>query len=199
MTIKFVGPKPIISQSGINFDNNEDDKFIYLNISVQLLKAFDHDDIINKTYFYNTQNKRLSNDEIYEAIMHYCPDVHEVIAVHSKDAEAEVDNDLQRAENNMLLSEDERKLLVKNITMMRDYVIQRAVNKAVYYRVINTLAEKLKEDKIDYVIAPMFQNFSYIFHSIQGTFQKQKTPVDSAIEIYEEAGKLLVKLKIKNL
>ncbi len=199
MNIKFVGPKPIISQSGISFDNNKDDKFVYLNIAVQLLKAFDHDYIDNKVYTYNTQNKRLSNDEIYDGILHYCHDVRDVIEAHKKHAEAEVENDLQRARDNMLLSDDERGVLVKNITMMHDYVIQRAVNKAVYYRVVNELAAELKHDRIDYLIAPMFQNFAHIFHSVQGVFQKQKAPVDSAIDIYEEEGKLLVKLKIKNL
>ena len=199
MNIKFVGPKPIISQSGISFDNNKDDKFVYLNIAVQLLQAFDHEYINDKIYTYNTQNKRLSNDEIYEAILHYCGDVKNVIEAHRKHAEAEVENDLQRARDNMLLSEDERSTLIKNITMMRDYIIQRAINKAIYYRVINALVDELKKDKINYVIAPMFQNFAHIFHSIQGVFQKQKVAIESAIDIYEEEGKLLVKLKIKNL
>jgi len=199
MKIKFVGSKPIITQTGITFNNNKDDKFVYLNISVQLLKAFKVESITHKVYTYDTKNKRLNNDEIYDSILHYCPDVKEVIEAHQQHAQTEVDNDIDRAKNTMLLGEDERMTLVKNITIMRDYVIQRAVNKAVYYRVINEIASELKKEKIDYVIAPMFQNFAHIFHSIQSVFQEQSAAIDTAIEIYEEEGKLLIKLKIKTL
>jgi len=196
MKIKFVGPKPIISQVGISFDNAKEDKFVYLNISIQLLRALDHDYIEGKVYTYDARNKRLSNDEIYDGILQYCSDVREVIEAHRLHAESEVENDLLRAKKNMLLTEEERNTLLKNIQIMREYVIQRAVNKAVYYRVIHALSDELIKDKIDYIIAPMFQNFAHIFHSIQGVLQKRKAPMDTSIDIYEEEGKLQVKLKV---
>ncbi|MDQ7061959.1 MAG: hypothetical protein Q9M43_12925 [Sulfurimonas sp.] len=43
MRLKYVGPKPIISHTGIEFDNNKEDKFAYLNIVIQLLKALNHE------------------------------------------------------------------------------------------------------------------------------------------------------------
>jgi len=43
MTLKYVGPRPHISHTGIEFDSNKEDKFVYLNFVVQLIKALSHD------------------------------------------------------------------------------------------------------------------------------------------------------------
>ena len=63
MTIKYAGPKAIISHTGICFDTNKEDKYVYLDIALQLVEALDHDYLENKTYVH-TLEKRLSNDEI---------------------------------------------------------------------------------------------------------------------------------------
>ncbi|OQX58838.1 MAG: hypothetical protein B5M52_04580 [Helicobacteraceae bacterium 4484_230] len=199
MQLKFVGPKPIITQTGITFDNNKEDRFIYLNIAVQLLTAFNNDRLDNKVYTYDVQNRRLSNEEIIEGVRKYCDDIDDIVEIYKKHAEAEIENNLKHASENMLISDKERSALIKNINMMSDYIIQRSVNKAVYFRVIKALTEELKKEKIDYVVAPMFENFAHIFHAIQGILQEQKFPIDTNIEIFEEDGKLLIKLKIKNL
>ena len=82
---------------------------------------------------------------------------------------------------------------------MKEYIIQRAINKTAYYCAIDALANILKKDHIDYVIAPMFQKFAHVLHSVQGSLRKQKFPIDTKLDIYQENGKLLVKLKVLNI
>jgi len=36
MTLKYVGPKPLISHTGIEFDKNKEDKYVYLPIVAKL-------------------------------------------------------------------------------------------------------------------------------------------------------------------
>ena len=79
MELKYVGPKPIISHTGIEFDNNKEDKYIYLNIVVQLLKALDHDYFEDKTYTYNADTSRLSNDELLQELKKYCPNLSSIM------------------------------------------------------------------------------------------------------------------------
>jgi hypothetical protein len=67
-----------------------------------------------------------------------------------------------------------------------------------YYCVVDALAELLKKDHIDYVIAPMFQKFAHVLHSVQGSLKTRKFPIDTQLEIYQKDGKLLVKLKVLN-
>ena len=199
MKLKYVGPKVLISKHGIDFDNNKEDKYVYLNIAMQLLEALDYEYIEDRVHTYNTDSRRLSDDEITANDKKYCPNADEFIEQAKEKAERYFDDELKRARKNKNLNDDERLALTNNIMIMREYMIQRAANKSVYYCIIKALAERLKKDNIDYVIAPMFQKFAHVFHSVQGVLRQQKTPIDSVMEIYEEAGKLLVKLDVKNL
>lgn len=196
MKLKFVGPKPLISATGIEFDNNKEDKHVYINIAVQLLRALDHDYIDNKLYIYDVNNSRFTDAQLLEAVQHYRPKVIELAEERQKFVEKQVANDLQRARENTLLSDIDKEVLINNLNIMKAYRIQRSINKTIYYCAIDALAELVKKDHIDFIVAPMFQKFAHVFHSVQGVLHEQKFPIDTDIEIYEEAGKLLIKLKV---
>jgi len=198
MELKYVGPKPIISHTGIEFDNNKDDKFAYLNIAVQLIKAVDHDYFEDKTYTYETDSKRLSVDEITRELEKYCHNLEAKMKERATEEQKDVEHDLLRAEENTVLDEENKIILKNNIKMMEDYLIQRAINKTAYYCAIDALAELLKKDHIDYIVAPMFQKFAHVLHSVQGSLRRQKFPIDTKLDVYQKDGKLLVKLKVLN-
>ncbi|MCK4973766.1 MAG: hypothetical protein KAR81_00815 [Sulfurimonas sp.] len=198
MELKYVGPKPIISHSGIDFDNNKEDKFVYLNIVVQLLKSLNHEYIKDKVYTYNTDTTRLSNDEIYQQLIQFCPHMQQLMAKENHNIQEEIERNIQRAHENKILSNEDKEALENNIKMMQDYLTQRSINKSIYYCAIDALAELVKEDHIDYIIVPMFQTFAHVLHSIQGSLKRQELPIDTKLEIYQENNKLLAKLKVIN-
>lgn len=199
MELKYVGPKPIISHTGIEFDNNKEDKFAYLNIVLQLLKALDHDYFNDKTYSYQADTNRYSNDELSRELKKYCPEIEAIKNRENNNVEDEIKHSLQRAKESDTLDDESKKVLVKNIMMMRDYLIQRSVNKSIYYCAIDALAELLKKDHIDHIIVPMFQKYAHVLHSVQGVLRQQKFPVDTKLDIYQEDGKLLAKLQVINI
>jgi hypothetical protein len=198
MELKYVGPKPIISHTGIDFDNNKEDKFIYLNIVVQLLKALSHDYHENKVYKYDADTSRLSNDELMRELREYCPNLDTLIQKNNHSAEEEIEHNLERTHQSNVLTDEDKRALHNNIDIMHDYIIQRSINKSVYYCTINTLATLLQKDHIDYLIAPMFQTFAHVFHSVQGVLQKNEFSIDTKLEIYQENAKLMVKLQVIN-
>ena len=230
MKLKYVGPKPIISHTGILFDNNKEDKFVYLNIIIQLLKSLNHEYIENRVYTYEANTSRLNNDELFEELKKFCPKIEDM----SKDrehlqeaAEAyqyiakkegwiiidcvkddkllsieeihnKITHDIERAKDNDILTQEDKTVLINNIKIMKDYSIQRVINKTIYYCAVDELAELVKKDNLDYIIVPMFQKFAHVLHSVQGSLLKQKFPIDTKMDIYEEDGKLLAKLKVIN-
>jgi hypothetical protein len=198
MPIKYVGPKVLISKSGIEFDTNKEDKYVYLNIALQLLKAIDHEYIEDRLYTYTTDNERVSDDEMSHLVKAHCPDAEALMARASQRSEAYVSNLLKRARENRVIDEVEREVLIKNIRLMHSYIVQRGVNKAVYYCIIEELAEKLKGEHIDYVITPFYQTFAHVLHSVQGVLIAQRFPINSNIEIFEEEGRLMIKLDVIN-
>lgn len=198
MLLKYVGPKAMITRHGIDFDNNKEDKFVYLNIALQLIKALDHEYIPNKLYSFDAHSAHLTPEDIERMTREYCDNIDAV----SEDAEDAInrylDYEIARARRSRSMSDIEIDAMIKNLNMMRGYMTQRAINKRVYYELIDKLAEILKRDNIDYVIAPMFQKFAHVFHSVQGVLRSQKAAIDSKIEIYEQDGQLFTKLDIKN-
>jgi len=198
MQLKYVGPKPIITHTGIEFDNNKEDKYAYLNIVIQLLKALEHDYFENKIYTYHVDTSRISDEELSRELSKYCPNIEELTTACNHDIEDEIQHNIQRAKESRTLTDQDKETLQNNIDIMHDYLTQRSINKGVYYCVLDSLADELVHDKISYIIAPMFQKFAHVLHSVQGVLLKRKMPVDTKLEIYQEDDKLLIKLKVVN-
>lgn len=199
MTLKYVGPKPLISASGVEFDHNKEDKFVYLSIVAELIRALDHEYIEDKRYTYITGQKPLDADTIFSIIRTYNSELDQEIADRQKHIEIEIASELERARNHRILCDEECQVLVKNIELLRPYRIQRALNKAVYYSGIDILAHIIQKGHIDHITAPMYSIFSHVFHSIEGALKKLHPPIDSTIDIYEENGHLSVQLKLKKI
>ena len=79
---------------------------------------------------------------------------------------------------------------------MHDYLVQRAINKSIYYYAIEQLANLVRKHHLEYIIVPMYEKFVHILHSLQGVLKKQKYPLETKLEIYQEGGALLAKLQI---
>ncbi len=198
MQIKYVGPKPLISKTGISFDSQYDDRYTYLNIAVQLLKALDHEYFEDKTYQYAVDSGRLSDSDIVDGLKEYCDNLENTVLAGVKAEQKLISDELKRAKENKSISEVEREALIKNIRVMESYRLQYATNDTLYTCAVQRLAAHVKQDHIDYVVVPMFQRFAAVLHSIQDELSKQKFPIDTKIDIYEEGGKLMAKMEVKN-
>jgi hypothetical protein len=196
MSLKYSGPKPLISAHGVTFDLNKEDKFIYLSIVAELIQALSHEYIGGKRYTYLTSNKPLDTDRIMELIRKNDPLLEQEIKDRQKIVEQEISEELVRAHDNKILCDEEKEVLIKNINLLREYRINRSVNKTVYYSGIASLAHIIQQGHIDRIYAPMFPKFNHVFHSIQGALVKLHPAIDSEIEIYEEDGHLSVRLDI---
>lgn len=196
MQLKYVGPKPIISHHGVTFDNNKVDKFDYLNIVLQLLKALDHEYMEENTYTYDTNTKRLDNKTLVNELYNFCPDIEAIVDDRDHIIEEDIAKELQDVKENTVLSAIDKETLENNITIMHDYLVQRAINKSVYYYAIEVLANLIRKHHLEYIIVPMYEKFVHILHSLQGVLKKQKYPLDTKLDIYQEDGKLLAKLEI---
>lgn len=197
MTLKYVGPKPLISASGVEFDHNKEDKFVYLSIVAELIRALDHEYVEGERYVSVTGQKPLDTDTILNVIRSYDPALDQEIADRKAEREQEINTQIEHAGANRLLCDEECQVLVKNIELLRDYRIHRTINKAVYYSGINSLARIIQKGHIDHITAPMYATFMHVFHSLQGALKKIRPPIDSSIDIYEKEGHLNVQLNLK--
>jgi hypothetical protein len=196
MPLKYAGPKPLISAHGITFDFNKEDKFIYLSIVAELIQALDHDYIEDKRYTYLATAKPLDAESIFKLIANKEENLNTKIDERRIVTENEIENELKRARGNRLLGEEERDVLIRNIQLLHDYQINRALNKTLYYCGIDAIAHEIKKGHIDSISAPMFPKFLHVFHSIEGTLHILIPQIDTKLDIFETNGHLTIQLKI---
>jgi len=199
MPLKYVGPKPLISAHGIEFDHNKEDKFVYLGFVVELIHALDHEYIEDRRYIATIVRQDYKPDDILELLKSYDDQLGHEIIDRQKITTDEIEDELIRARENRVLCEEEREVLIKNIELLRNYLIQRSVNKTVYYSGIMTLARIIQKGHISYIGAPMLPVNHHVFHSIQGALHKLHPAIDSEITIFEENGHLHERLEIKGV
>lgn len=196
MQIKYVGPKTLISTQGISFDQRKRDKFIYIDSVLQLIQAIDHDYVGTEPHVYTTQSRQLIGADILNSIKEYCPDIEKIIAEAQQDAHAYLDEDLNRARSSTLLDDEEIRVLINNLTMMRDYTVQRYINKYTYYSVVKKCIERLRHSKIKYISAPAHKTYFHVFHTIKRGLRQQKNAVNSELTYHVENENLFIKLQV---
>ena len=198
MTLKYVGPKPIISYMGIELDKNKEDKFVYLGVVTKLIKALDHKYIEDKSYFYDDK-REFSHAEILDILEKYCNNLNELLDKTNHNVEEEIEHNLKRVHESKTLEPIEKEVLLNNINMMHDYMIQRSVNKSVYYCAMRVLADIVKDDHIDYIKTPFTEKFMHVLHSLQGTLVAEKYPIDTKLDIFRKDNQLYILLKVVNI
>ena len=196
ITLKYVGPKALFSVSGISFDNSKEDKFIYLSILAELIEALDHEYANDQRYVVETGNKPLDEHILLDLIRKRPSNLDEQIEYWFAKTTQEIDDDIKRGRENLILNAEERQVLINNIEILRPYRIQRSINKSVYYAGVKLLASIIKQSGIQYITTPMHPKFLHVLHSVQGSLRGSHPPVDSAIDIHEQQGHLVVQLKI---
>lgn len=198
MKIKYAGPKVIFSRQGVDFDNNKEDKYAYLNIAIQIFKAFEHDYAPGEKYVYNSSTKRLSDSEILDFIRATFPNHDKLLEQAKEDANSFFAQEKERATNRKpLISEEEFNSWIKNVELMEEYIMQRHFNKNIYYTVINRIGKRMKDRNIGEIHTPMFQKFVHVLHSLQGVLSQNPNPLSSTVDFYTKDDVLMVQLCVK--
>lgn len=194
--LHYTGPKPLFSATGIGFYATKEDKFIYLGALCELIIALDHEYQGNENHSVQTGQNNVDEKSIVDLIRQYTPDLDQQIEERISKTLKDIDNDLHRAQNNLFLSYEERETLKNNIETMRSYVLQRSVNKSLYYAGVQVLASIVKQRHIKHVITSMEPKLLHVLHSLQGALRNLHPSIDSKIEIFNKQEHLVVELKI---
>jgi hypothetical protein len=198
MTLKYAGPKPMISQHGINFKDGKEDKYVYLMIAIQILEAIKNDTDANKHYSYNTNTKRLSNEQMQSIIQQYHPNLEKTMNKEIDNYLIHLDDEYQAIKNNQFLSDIERKTYLENLKIMKEYRTQRAKNKIFYIHAVQTVAEVIKANKIKKITTPFFEKFWHTLQTIQGQLARPAINLKSDIKIIEDNGLIAVLTIVNN-
>lgn len=197
MKIKYAGPKPMISHHGISFKDGKEDKYVYLVIAIQILNAIDKDFDLSKSYSYDTSTKRLTDEEMLQTMLKYEPKLEEE-AINEKDAYSKhLEDEIEHIDENSILDHLEKQTLLNNYKIMKEYKIQRAINKIYYMHCIKEICTIIKREHIKEIDVPFFEKYWHVLQTIQGELSSLRNSITTNLKVINNKDDFIAKLFIE--
>ena len=195
--IKFVGPKPAVTDKGVRFDTTKPDKYIYLGAALQLAQAFDVEGEAHDI-LYRAKTSELSETQIMDLLQKYCPDLENYVKAREDKAKELVEDLRRRVEEATTLTEEARRAWLGNIDAMYEYYLQYVTNEAAYECVLNRIAEEIEKAKIKEIRVPLLNHFGMVLHELSEILENRRPPIDSDYQVEHTAEGLFAVVKLRH-
>jgi len=195
--IQYAGPRPVISQHGILYKDSKEDKYVYLVSALNILYAIDHDYTNRHSYSSIPHIDILQESKIHKKLQEYDTHLEDEVKEEEKRYEEKIKLEIKNVQNHHFLNDDEKNAWIENIKLMKDYRIQRAINKIYYEHCIEDIAKIIKKQKIKEIDVLFNEHNWHVLHSIQGKIETGKPSYATKLEEEtKENGAMIVKLYI---
>jgi len=198
LKLHYTGPKPIINEHGIFFKNGKIDKYLYLPISIRILKTIDRDYITKKSHcLYIKNHDDFTDKEMLDTIKLHEPKLSEHVEAEELAYEKHIADIIEQVKNKKYLKEIERETWLKNIEIMKPYLLQREINKLYYIHSIKRIKELIHEHKIYEIDMDFTIKDWHVLESISGNLEQGEKSVLTNIKVEtDKHGVSIVKLLI---
>lgn len=198
MKIEYAGPRPMISQHGVQFKDGKEDKYVYLMISIQILQAIDKNYEGHKSYSYDTTTKRFSNDEIHDILNSYYTTLDQDVQKEEENYSLKIEDEITHIQAREDLPSTEKKAWLNNLEIMKNYRIQRAVNKIYYMHSIELIKKIILRENIKEIDTPFYEKYWHVLQTIAGAIEEGRYSKHTNVKIERIDNNMTAKLFIEN-
>jgi len=198
LKLHYTGPKPTINEHGVYFKNGKIDKYLYLPISIRILKTIDEDYITDKSHsIYVDNHDNFTDKEMLETIKQYEPELEAHVEAEEMVYEKHVENIIEEVKNKHYLKEEERNTWLKNLEIMKPYLLQREINKLYYIHSIKHIKRLIHKHKISEIDIDFTLKDWHVLESISGNLEQGAKSVYTTIKVDTDSENIsIVKLLI---
>ncbi len=197
--VEYVGPRVEISNHGIVYKKSKEDKYVYLMAALEILKNIDNNYEKQRSYSHHFENKKLEEENFHTVLQHYENDIEEYISQECKKYKQKIQHQIEHIKTLPYLTEIDKEVWIKNIELMKEYKIQRAINKMYYMHCIQNIIQVIRHKKIKEITAPFNKNFFHVLNTIKGTLITGRPSLDTKVlEEYDKDNHIIVRLFIRN-
>ncbi len=197
--VEYVGPRVEISNHGIIYRNDKEDKYIYLGTALEVLKDIDNDYIAKQSYLHPVENIKLDEENLLSTLMHYENKFEECITEECKKYKEKIDHQIEYIQTMSNLSHLDKEVWIKNIEIMREYKMKRALNKMYYMHCIQDMVHVINEKKVKQISTPFNKHFFHVLNTLKGALITGKPSFDAkVIEEYNSDNNMILRLHIRN-
>jgi len=196
--VHYVGPRVEISNHGIVYRRSKEDKYVYLMVALEILKDIDNDYDKRPYYSHPFENKLLNEQDLYTVLKYYENDIEECVTKECEKYKRKIKHEIEFIHNLPYLEDIDKEVWIKNIEIMNDYRIQRAINKIYYMHCIKDITEVIKHKKIKEIITPFNKNFFHVLNTIKGALITGRPSLDAKVlEEVDQNNNIIARLSIK--
>jgi len=197
LNVQYVGPRVEVSNHGVSYRKSKEDKYVYLLSALEILKNIDNDEERKKLYSQHSGNKAI--DEVLQTVLK-CHESGVEAKVEEEECQYEekIQHEIERIRNLPHLTEIDKEVWIKNIELVKEYKMQRAVNKRCYIHCIHNIIEVIKHNNIKEITTPFNKNFFHVLNSICGALITGKPSLDAKVlEENDKDNNMILKLSIR--
>jgi len=197
--LHYVGPRVEITNHGIVYKKSKEDKYVYLMAALELLKDIDNDYEKKPSYRHHIENKKYEDDDLHTTLERYEANVEESITQECKKYKEKMQHKIEYIQTLPHLTDIDKEVWIKNIEIMKEYRMQRAMNKMYYMHCIGDIVKVIHDKQIKLITAPFNKNFFHVLNTVKGALITGKRSLDAKIiEEFDKNHIMIVKLTIRN-
>ena len=196
--LHYVGPRVEITNRGIVYKRSKEDKYIYLVAALEILKDIDNDYEKRPSYVHYFKNHSLQEKSMHTLLQQHEGDVEECISEECKKYKQKMQHEIERIKTLPYITDIDKEVWIKNIEIMKEYKMQRAMNKMYYMHCIQDIVKVIQHKKVKQISAPFNKDFFHVLNTLKGALITSKPSLDAkVIEKHDKNDNILVMLTIR--
>ncbi|MEN8727635.1 MAG: hypothetical protein ABF276_06690 [Sulfurovum sp.] len=197
--LEYVGPRVEISNHGVVYKKYKEDKYVYLGVALEILKDIDNNYEEKPSYSHHIENITLEEENLQSTLSYYEDAFDECITEECKKYKAKIEHQIEYIQTLPHLTDIDKEVWIKNIEIMKEYKVKRAINKMYYMHCIQDMVKVIKDKSIKNITVPFNKNFFHVINTLKGALITGKPSFDAKVlEEYNKDGNMILRLYIRN-
>ena len=193
--LHYVGPRVEISNHGIFYKKSKEDKYIYLMTALEILKDIDNDYEKKPSYVHQFVHQSLDEEHLHAILRRYDNAIEECITRECQIYKEKIQHQIEHVKSLPHLTNIDKEVWIKNIEIMKEYTMQREMNKMYYMHAIYEIAQVIHHKRIKVITTPFNKNFFHVLNTLKGKLITGKPSLDTKVtEEYDNVENMILKV-----
>ena len=198
LKVKYVGPHVDISQHGVSYKKDKEDKYVYLMVALEILQDIDNDYEKQDSYSHCFSIGKLDEETLHTVLQSYESDVEKHVEQEYENYQEKIKHEIHFVQGLSHLKEIEKEVWIKNIELMKNYRLQRAINKIYYEHCIENIRKLFIHKGIKELMTPFNKDFFHVMNSLKGVLITGKPSLEATVvEEINKEGEMCIVLRIR--
>jgi len=181
LKVKYVGPHVDISQHGVSYKKDKEDKYVYLMVALEILKDIDNDYEQQTSYSHCFTPHSFDEATLHMILQSYESDVEKHVEQEYENYQEKIKHEINFVQGLSHLKDIEKEVWIKNIELMKAYRLQRAINKIYYEHCIENIRKLFVHKHIKELMTPFNKDFFHVMNSLKGVLITGKPSLDATV------------------